>query len=176
VYICPMRFAFVLAPFVMLACSSSSSSPGTGGGQQAVDDYCARRCAREHICITSTDESTCVAKCKNDGAASGTKLRGDYLAGINTCLDGVDCAKWATEQAKCPAVSRASIAPTQAVQDFCNALIKKQTDCSTLPANLALCLESVKIAADSAVADASACLSKPCADYQACVNAAFGGR
>jgi hypothetical protein len=172
-----MRASIVLGLTLatLVGCSSSSDSTGGAAGQQGIDDFCSHNCAREHTCL-SDDQATCTAKCKNDLAAIGPKLRNDYLSGISTCLDGVDCAKWGTDAGKCASTSSASLAPSQGAQDFCNAFVKKQKDCSTGTGDLATCLNSAKIYGDPALSDASACLSQACADYAKCITASLGGK
>ena len=171
-----MRFIpLVLSLASLAACSSSSSSVGGGAGQQGVDDFCTHNCAKQHTCLAD-DQSTCVAKCKNDLAAAGPKLRGDYFTGISNCLDAVDCAKWATDSNKCPSVAQAGLAPTTAATNVCNDLVKKEKDCSQPVTDLAKCLDAFKIFSDATIGDASACLAKPCADYGKCMITAVGGK
>jgi hypothetical protein len=167
-----MRSVF-LSMLVFLGCGSSTDAGTTSGGaanQADIDASCAQACAAEKKCVSTTDETTCVNKCKNDYASYAGKVRRDYVELQNSCLATASCDK----RGDCDDTAKASISPTAAVQTFCDAVIKKNIECKFAATDKSRCLDNFKVFSDAAIDSAATCFTKSCTDYPGCVFSSVG--
>lgn len=161
---------------VVAACSgSNSASPGASGGQANIDNICNSYCAALEKCDSKVDDTTCKNQCRNGLAQYATHWRADFVQGFTDCIATDDCADVKALGPNCSNKAKASIAPTQAAQDFCSKAADKAKSCSsTANPDVAKCLDDVKTIDDASLAAATDCLSKACDQYGKCAYAAVG--
>jgi hypothetical protein len=151
---------------------------GTSGTASAPDaeKFCGTFCDRTVGCDDTRDEQTCKNACANQNAAIFPKLRADVVGLIEDCLTGKDCRTVLSSDviSTCQGEAVASVAPSAAAIDLCDALTAAETKCGHTGGK-AQCLDMAKLYNDTTLKDAHDCASKACADQDACVSAALGG-
>ncbi len=175
------RFALLCAVGSLWACSSGTSGGGgnpngfAGNSSAQSGSYCATVCGKFHQCDGSEDLQTCTASCENDFAATGPKLRAEYVSKLQNCVTAKDCATvlsgGATSQ--CAEEAAAALAPTQEGTSFCNQIETAAGKCGG-GSDKAQCLQAAKQFSDGALKAAEACLQKACADIESCIDAQLG--
>src|SRR5882724_3079892 len=166
-------FAFVAA----VACSSSSSGGATGAagaGTEAagaesgtasgsVSDYCSQSCDKSHGCDKTIDVQTCTNDCENDFAATGPKLRDDFLGNITDCFTKEDCVNVLGGKAldTCTDEAVAVLAPSKEGTGFCTDYEDAVTKCDG-NFDKAECYNKAKTFNDASLKKAEACLTKTC--------------
>ncbi len=149
--------------------SSSNPNPAQSG------NYCESACGKLKQCDASADLQTCTASCQNSFATVGPKLRSEFLSYTQSCLGNKDCASVLSGDAEyeCMDEAAASLAPTAAATDFCDAVATAASQCGG-SAQKGECLEDTKLYSDATLAAAKQCLSKACSEIDYCLNAEFG--
>jgi hypothetical protein len=157
----------------VLLCACGDDSAEDPGAYQ---DSCDNACARVHKCDSSMDVGTCASRCKSGAADIGPRLSGQYLVGIDSCVDQLNCVQLSLNSVfqTCQRDAASRIAPTPSAIDLCNAVVASIEMCTGLSVGTAGCLGAVKIYADSALHSARACADKSCDQRTACVQDALG--
>ena len=189
-----MRFplfsaAALFASLAIVACATTDHVTLGGGGSPTTADgsatlpavtdatsFCAAMCHRVQTCDSSLDTQTCENQCTNANAAVFPRLRSDVVALIVGCFDGKDCKTvlGGAFVGACTADAIASVAPSAAAASFCDALASAKKTCSGTDATKAQCLDSAKLYADPAIAQAQNCVKRGCSEIDQCVSAVFG--
>lgn len=189
-----MRIALLSAAFLaslsVAACATSdkvttvnrSGAPAEGdtsGTVPAVTDaasFCSAMCSRVQACDKSLDTQTCENECTNGNAAVFPRLRADVVDLIVECFDGKDCKTvlGGGFVGACTADAIATVAPSAAASDFCEALSTAKKSCSVTAQSKAECLNGAKLYGDAAIAQAQNCVKRGCSEIDTCVSAVFG--
>lgn len=162
---------FLFSVLTLLGCGGSSTSDGgpSPASQATIDNTCSADCAARKRCLSTVDETTCVNKCKNEGASFVGKVRSDYVQLIADCDATASCDKLND----CDDQAKASISPTSFAQTFCDDYVKKTAECK-VTADKSKCLESYKMFTDETLAAAQTCNTKACTDFLGCVLTTVG--
>ena len=183
----PRSFYFVGSIFVVasaLACANSGGGTsgsggngggGGGGGGASLSDFCSGYCGKLTTCDNTRDAQTCAASCNNQLAAIFPKLRSDVVVSVESCIESQDCKTSLDSDtiATCATQAEASVAPSDAATQFCNAWVGASTKCGAA-IDKAMCLNVAKLFNDDALMQASTCTGKACADISGCVSATLG--
>jgi len=166
-----MRVPVPLILSVLLAACASSDDAGPSH-----EASCEMACARVYECDSSVDEQTCAANCKNDTADVGPHLSQAFLAGIDMCVDQLNCAQLALAGyfQTCQNEASARIAPSAAAEDLCQAVVETVQECTGLTIGTAGCLDGVKIFNDASLRAGRRCDERPCDQRAACLQAELG--
>lgn len=189
-----MRIALLSTAFFVslsvAACATTEKVTFADGGVPASGDtsqtipsvtdaasFCAAMCNRVQACDKSLDTQTCENECTNGNAAVFPRLRSDVVDLIVECFDGKDCKTvlGGGFVGACTADAIATVAPSPAASSFCDALSSAKKTCGGgASATKADCLNSAKLYADGAIAQAQNCVKRGCSEIDTCVSAVFG--
>ena len=183
-------FLAVLSSFSLVACAGSDQvvigKPGaaaTGDTSQTVPgvtdagSFCSAMCGRQQSCDKAIDSQTCENECTNANAAVFPRLRSDVVELVVACFDGKDCKTVLDGEflGACTADAIATVAPSAAATNFCDALAGAKKNCSgSQSTTKAQCLNSAKLYGDLAIAQAQNCVKRGCSEIDTCVSAVFG--
>lgn len=186
--------ALVVAPFVLVACSGASTDgeavvpmeqpiakpekPTADGGVNgggATADPCERICTRYLECDPANDAETCKARCENTNGTFLSKVNAQFEEELSACIDVAACRSLesGTAISDCTAQARARLAPSASATKFCDDYAKAVDHCGG-SFDKATCYLETKIYDEDALAAATRCLGKTCADLDACVLASLG--
>ncbi len=165
------------AASLAVACTVQPNDSSSTSAAAAADTkgFCTSYCTRVNECDNGKDLDTCRNNCETGLASTLPKLRGDVMSQVDSCIDAKDCKAILAGNvtSKCVDEASESIAPSDAAKKFCDDYAAAKKKCG-VTVDKAKCLGDSKVYNDAAIASASACLGKACADVSACVSSAFG--
>lgn len=140
-----------------------------------VDSFCTSLCDRQQACDSGLDHQTCKNDCTNTNAAIFPKLREDVVNLMVECFGAKDCKTVLAGEVvnACASEAVASVAPSSAATDFCDAHADAKKKCGST-ASKATCLNDAKLYDDEAIAQAKNCTGRTCTEIDSCVTAALG--
>jgi hypothetical protein len=167
-----LRFGLLFSALLALA----SCGDDDAEDPHAYEASCDHACTRVHECDSTMAIATCSANCKDDASDIGPRLSGQFLAGLDSCIDGLNCVQLSVSNVfqTCQREVSARLAPSPAAEDLCDAVVASIQMCTGLSVGTAGCLDAVKIYADSALHLARACADMSCDQRTACVQDALG--
>jgi hypothetical protein len=120
--------------------------------------------------------ATCSASCKANASEIGPRLSGQFLTGLDSCVDGLNCVQLSVNDVfqTCQREVAARLAPSPAAVALCDEVVASIQMCTGLSVGTAGCLDAVKIFADSTLNLARACAEMSCDQRTACVQDALG--
>lgn len=165
---CLVSFGFVLA--------FASCGDDDGEDPHAYEAACDHACTRVHECDSTMAIATCAANCKDNASDIGPRLSGQFLAGLDTCVDGLNCVQLSVNNVfqTCQREVSARLAPSPAAVDLCDEVVASIQMCTGITVGTAGCLDAVKIFTDSTLNLARACADMSCNQRPACVQDALG--
>jgi hypothetical protein len=157
-------------------CSTFACGGDDESGAGNYEASCDMACSRAYQCDSSLDQESCAADCRNDAAAIGPKLNAGFLAGIDACIEELNCAELAVAAVfqTCQREAAARLSPSAAAEALCQAVADSIEECTGIGVGTAGCLGNVKIFRDSALAAARRCESRPCDQRTACLQTELG--
>jgi hypothetical protein len=136
-------------------------------------DFCEARCNREIWCGKMQNLSSCITECRRDERTFFANARPEYLSDLTACVAEPGCSGMPGGEYLKTCSAEASLPIPPGMADlFCANLERR---CPVLPG--ALCISSVRVYTDEAIAGAGRCLLDfPCDEVPACLAGALGHR
>ena len=109
--------------------------------------FCTSLCDRQQACDQALDHQTCKNNCENLNAATFPKLRGEVVNLIVECFGAKDCKTVLTGDVvgTCADEAVASVAPSAAASQYCEALDAAKKKCGSSTSAKATCLNQAKL-------------------------------
>jgi hypothetical protein len=117
----------------------------------------------------------CEPRCNAQLERRIDKQHAGYLWPLLSCLEAIDCPALSQGRGMeaCARFARGRLAPSRSLRRFCFEATQRASFCGQ-KADQSACLQSYRHIEERAIADARACLDKPCAEVPPCFTKAFG--
>lgn len=152
----------------------STSAGAPVGARPSLSQRCEALCTRYDVCQAAS-AAQCESDCRRRHERAHAHQQAPYLWRLVTCFDGIDCGPLAAggaEQA-CEEHVRRQLTPSAELRRFCSESAARAAACHH-PADEADCLDRFRTIDAPSLAQALACLDRPCAEVPACFARSFG--
>lgn len=157
------------------AAGPSSDTNTTMAAAADAQSFCETYCGRFSACDSRQDADTCATRCANEVERSVERLRADVVASAQECFAASDCREVLSGNrlGECLDEAAVSMAPSEKVNDFCDALDDAATKCDARVTR-SKCLAGFKLYSDETLDSATKCTTKSCSQMADCLEAVVG--